>query len=68
MIRKAMLHSMDEDGRHNAPLQDVTVLRYESINRVIVKTDAGIICTAVDNPFTGFLFADDVYGIVNEEV
>ena len=66
MTRKAMLHSLDQDGLHTAPLQDVTVLHYESCNRVIVKTEAGITCTAVDNPFTGYLFADDVYGIIKE--
>ncbi len=60
---KAMLHSMDTDGRHRAPLQDVELLRQVGDNDYLVKTSTGIKCHALYNIFTGYYFADDVYRV-----
>lgn len=66
-MAKAMLHSLDRDGSHRAPLQDVEILRKVGDNDYIVKTPAGVKCHALFNMFTRYYFADDVYRIVTEE-
>ena len=66
-MARAMLHSMDQDGRHRAELQDVEILEQVCGNDYIVRTSAGIGCHAIFNPFTGFYFADDVYRIVGND-
>lgn len=63
---KAMLQSMDKDGTHRAPLQDVEILERVGDNRFIVKTPAGTTCHAIFNIFTGYYFADDVYAVIAE--
>lgn len=63
---KAMLQSLDKDGNHRAPLQDVEILERVGENNFIVKTPAGIECHAIFNIFTGYYFADDVYAVVAE--
>ena len=60
-MAKAMLQSIDKDGTHRAPLQDVEILEQVGDNDYIVLTPAGIKCHALFNPFTGYFFADDVY-------
>ena len=65
-MAKAMLHSRDTDGRHQAELADVDILKEVGSNDFIVRTPDGIQCHALFNPFTGYYFADDVYRIVHE--
>ena len=60
---KAMLHSLDTDGCHRAPLQDVEILGKVGDNDYLVRTEAGVTCHALYNVFTGYYFADDVYRI-----
>ena len=66
-MEKAMLHSMDKDGTHKAPLQDVEILEKVGDNDYIVLTPAGVKCHALYNIFTGYFFADDVYRVVTSE-
>ena len=66
-MAKAMLQSIDKDGTHRAPLQDVEILEQDGDNDYIVLTPAGIKCHALFNPFTGYYFADDVYRVVTDE-
>ena len=66
-MAKAMLQSIDKDGTHRAPLQDVEILEQVGDNDYIVLTPAGIKCHALFNPFIGYYFADDVYRVVKEE-
>ena len=66
-MAKAMLQSIDKDGTHRAPLQDVEILEQVGDNDYIVLTPAGIKCHALFNPFTGYYFADDVYRVVTDE-
>ena len=66
-MAKAMLQSIDKDGTHRAPLQDVEILEQVGDNDYIVLTPAGIKCHALFNPFTDYFFADDVYRVVKEE-
>ena len=66
-MAKAMLQSIDKDGTHRAPLQDVEILEQVGDNDYIVLTPAGIKCHALFNIFTGYFFADDVYRVVKEE-
>ncbi len=66
-MAKAMLQSIDKDGTHRAPLQDLEILEQVGDNVYIVLTPAGIKCHALFNPFTGYFFADDVYRVVTDE-
>lgn len=66
-MEKAMLHSLDRDGTHRAPLQDVEILEKVGDNDYIVLTPAGVKCHALFNPFTCYFFADDVYRVVTDE-
>lgn len=43
--------------------EPVTVLKMED-NNAIVQTRDGVVCTAIYNPWVGWM-ADDKYGIVN---
>ena len=36
--------------------------------RLMVKTKQGMICSAIDNPFTGLLYVDDIYGVYGKAV
>ena len=65
-MAKAMLQSIDKDGTHRAPLQDVEILEQVGDNDYIVLTPEGIKCHALFNIFTGYFFADDVYRVVKE--
>ena len=65
-MAKAMLQSIDKDGTHRAPLQDVEILEQVGDNDYIVLTPEGIKCHALFNPFTDYFFADDVYRVVKE--
>ena len=65
-MAKAMLHSRDRDGAHQAELADVEILWEAGPNDFIVRTPDGICCHALFNPFTGYYFADDIYRIVQE--
>ena len=66
-MAKAMLQSLDKDGTHRVPLQDVEILEMVGDNDYIVLTPAGIKCHALFNPFTGYYFADDVYRVVTDK-
>ena len=66
-MEKAMLHSLDRDGTHQAPLQDVEILEKVGDNDYIVMTPDGVKCHALYNIFTGYFFADDVYRVVTDE-
>lgn len=66
-MAKAMIHSLDTDGTHRAPLQEVEILKKVGDNDYIVRTQAGVKCHAIFNIFTGYYFADDVYAIVKED-
>ena len=66
-MAKAMLQSIDKDGTHRAPLQDVEILEQVGDNDYIVLTPTGVKCHALFNIFTGYFFADDVYRVVKEE-
>lgn len=57
MKREAMIHSKNAIGV-------VEIVKYNSINDIIVITEDGVKCTAVDNPFTGLIYADDKYGVI----
>ena len=65
-MAKAMLHSLDRDGTHQANLVEVEILEEVGNNDYIVLTPEGIMCHALFNPFTCYYFADDLYRIVND--
>lgn len=52
----AMVHSEEEKGP-----QWCDYLARTGNNTHRVKTPAGVICTAIFNPFTGLYYADDIY-------
>ena len=67
MTAKAYIHSLDREGRHpDSAIQEVEVLRNNGVNDMVVRTQSGITCTAISNPFCGMIFADDVYGVIEE--
>ena len=65
-MAKAMLHSLDRDGTHQANLVEVEILEEVGNNDYIVLTPDGIKCHALFNPFTCYYFVDDLYRIVND--
>lgn len=65
-MAKAMLHSLDRDGTHQADLVDVEILEELGNNDYIVLTPYGVKCHALFNPFTCYYFADDLYRIVTD--
>ena len=66
-MAKAMLHSLDPHGTHEAELQSIEILEEVGDNDYIVLTPAGVKCHALFNPFTCYFFADDVYRVVTDE-
>ncbi len=66
-MEKAMLHSLDRDGTHQAPLQDVEILEKVGDNDYIVLTPGGVKCHSLFNPFACCFFAYDVYRVVTDE-
>ena len=62
----AFLHSTDMDGTYTAPKQEVEILEQLPDGSYIVRTPAGVKCTAIFNVFTGCYFADDVYGVLDD--
>ena len=52
----AMVHSEEKKGP-----QVCEYLAKTGDNTHRVKTPAGVICTAIFNPFTGLYYADDIY-------
>ena len=65
-MARAMLHSLDMDGSHSAPLQNIKILKQVGTNDFIVQTPSGVRCHALFNSFTGYYFADDVFRIVKD--
>lgn len=59
--RNAIIHSLDQTENK---VQPVEVITHNGNNDVIVKYD-GKTCHAIDNPFTGYLYVDDIYGIID---
>ena len=59
MEREAMIHSKNKTDI-------VRVVQYLDLNHVIVEYE-GKHYTAVDNPFTGLTYCDDIYGEVAED-
>lgn len=37
----------------------------EGVTTYIVRTQDGIVCTAIFNIFTGTYYADDIYGVID---
>lgn len=62
MKRLAIVHSQEKQGP-----QEVEVLEYKDLNNLKVRTKDGVICKGVDNPWSGYVYADDVYGVIAEE-
>lgn len=58
VVVKAMVHSKQA-------IESVTILdKKHGVNSYVVKTEEGIICSAIFNPFTGLYYADDLYGVI----
>ena len=52
---RALVHSTNT-------VKEVTLIEKTDDNKYIVRTDSGVLCTAIFNPFTNFYYADDLYG------
>lgn len=63
----AYRHSQEVDGRR-IKQEEVEILdgrMEEGVTTYIVRTQDGIVCTAIFNIFTGTYYADDVYGVID---
>jgi hypothetical protein len=60
MTRTAIIHSLDQTDNK---FQTVTVLEHNGNNDVVVEYQEKKY-HAVDNPFTGYLYVDDIYGLI----
>jgi hypothetical protein len=65
----AYLHSK-KVGETQGEREDVEILEssmdYNRVTTYIVKTQAGVKCTAIFNPFSCSYYADDIYGIIGD--
>ena len=62
----AYRHSQEVDGRR-IKQEEVEILdgrMEEGVTTYIVRTQDGIVCTAIFNIFTGTYYADDIYGVI----
>lgn len=59
MTRTAMIHSKNSTD-------EVRVIQCKDVNHVIVEYN-GKHYTAVDNPFSGLIYCDDIYGEVSKD-
>ncbi len=63
----AYRHSQEVDGRRIRQ-EEVEILdgrMEEGVTIYIVRTQDGIVCTAIFNIFTGTYYADDIYGVID---
>ena len=63
----AYRHSQEVDERRIRQ-EEVEILdgrMEEGITTYIVRTQDGIVCTAIFNIFTGTYYADDIYGVID---
>lgn len=59
MKRQAMIHSLEE-------IREVEIVEYKDLNHVVAKFNDKLY-TAIDNPFSGLIYVDDIYGEIREE-
>lgn len=57
---RAMVHSLQA-------LAEVTIISKKDNNHVIAEYN-GKRCTAVDNPYSGLFYVDDIYGVIPESM
>jgi len=55
----AMVHSKEQR-------EEVELLEKIGDNNYLVKTNDGVKCTAIFNPFVGIYYADDIYGVIEK--
>lgn len=56
----AMVHSKEKR-------EEVDLLEKRGDNDYVVRTNDGVKCTAIFNPFVGIYYADDIYGVIKED-
>ena len=56
----AMVHSKEKR-------EEVEMLEKVGDNDYLVRTENGVKCHAIFNPFSWLYYADDIYGIVKED-
>ncbi len=64
----AYRHSQEVDGRRITQ-EEVEIIdgrMEEGVTAYIVRTQDGIVCTAIFNIFTGTYYADDIYGVIDD--
>ena len=66
---EAIVHSQNEGKNFNEPrtYDKVEVIEWDlGKETATVKTKEGIVCSAIYNPWLGWM-ADDIYGIIRKE-
>ena len=59
------IHSLKKDGQSN--LAEATIIKKLDDNLYLADYN-GVKCTAIFNPFVGYYYVDDIYGIQPEDV
>ena len=58
MKTEAIVHSLRD-------LAMVEIVEHKDNNRCLARYD-GKLCTAIFNPFSGYYYVDDIYGVIEE--
>ena len=61
----AYIHSLKDHENDRHVLGEATIIKKIGDNLYLAEVN-GVKCTAVYNPFVGYYFVDDVYGVVKE--
>jgi hypothetical protein len=62
----AYIHSLKDHENDRHVLGEATIIKKIGDNQYLAEVN-GVKCTAIYNPFTGYYYVDDVYGVVKDE-
>jgi len=59
IIIEAMVHSLND-------LAEVVIVEHTDNNQCLARYN-GKLCTAIFNPFSGYYYVDDIFGVIERE-
>jgi hypothetical protein len=59
---QAYIHSLKDKENDRHVLGEATIIEKTGDNQYLAEYN-GVKCTAIYNPFTGYYYVDDVYGV-----
>ena len=63
---QAYIHSLKDKENDRHVLGEATIIEKTGNNQYLAEYN-GVKCTAIYNPFTGYYYVDDVYGVREAE-